>query len=99
MELPNNAKDFDKWWAGLSYKQKSEIMRDRMSLIDLKRQKYRPITPEQFWTGCGPSIKSIIFDKFSKADPEPEPKHNKVTKSKFKEPKSRSFKNNRGEKK
>jgi len=97
LELPNNAKDFDKWWAGLSYKQKSEIMRDRMSLIDLKRQRYRPITPEQFWSGCGPSVKSIIYTKFSKADQKKADK--KVTKSKFKEPKSRSFKNNRGEKK
>jgi len=96
LELPNNAKDFDAWWNGLSYKQKADIMRDRMSMIDLKRQKYRPITPEQFWSGCNVVIKSIIHAKFSKADQTKADKKDKDSKLKLKEPKSRFNKSKKG---
>ena len=81
------------WWDGLSISEKSLVMYDRMTRAELRRHRYRPITPDTWWSGKNETIKELIYQRLSYKYPIPKPDKKKE------KSKSRSSKNKRGEKK
>lgn len=52
------------WFKDLPYRIQSRIMYDRMTGIELLRDKYNPTTPDKWWDGKNWSQRSDIYNLF-----------------------------------